>query len=64
MHASTPAAPAVLLTTTEAAEVLRCCAKTVTNLVARGQLKAVRLGKAVRIERAELERFIAAGGAK
>jgi excisionase family DNA binding protein len=64
MHANTPAAPAALLTTNESADVLRCCAKTITNLIARGQLKAVRLGKAVRIERSELERFIAAGGAK
>jgi excisionase family DNA binding protein len=64
MHASTHAASAALLTTPEAADVLRCCAKTITNLIARGQLKAVRLGKAVRVERAELERFIAAGGAK
>lgn len=64
MHANSPAVSAALLTTNEAADVLRCCTKTITNLIARGQLKAVRLGKAVRVERAELERFIADGGAK
>jgi excisionase family DNA binding protein len=64
MHANTPAALRSLLTTPEVADVCRCCTKTVTNLIARGQLKAVRLGKAVRVERTELERFIAAGGAR
>jgi len=54
----------MLLTTSEAAEQLRCCSKTVTNVIARGHLKAVRIGKSVRIERVELERFIAQGGAR
>lgn len=53
-----------ILTTGEAADYLRCCSKTITNLIARGKLKGVRVGKAVRIERAELERFVAEGGGR
>lgn len=57
------AGPVDLLTTDEAAKILRCSSKTITNLANRNQLKVVRVGRNVRIDRKELERFAAAGGA-
>jgi len=50
----------LLLTYRDAADELRVCAKTVERLVQRGELRAVRIGRAVRLTPDELERYIAA----
>jgi excisionase family DNA binding protein len=50
-----------LLTVREAAAELRLDVSTVYRLVERGELACVRFGRAVRIERSELQRFAAAG---
>lgn len=47
----------------DAAAALRVSPKTVRRLVARGDLKAVRLGRLVRIHSSEIERLISGGGA-
>ena len=46
-----------LLTKREAAKLLRVCVRTVENLMAARQLSFVKIGRAVRIERSEIERF-------
>jgi excisionase family DNA binding protein len=50
-----------LKTKQEAADALRCSLRTVDGLIASGKLRVIRLGggRLVRIEPAELERFIA-----
>jgi excisionase family DNA binding protein len=51
-----PAAPApALVTVTDAARRLDCHPKTVRAMVDRGQLRAVRVGKALRVDLASLE---------
>lgn len=51
-------APPELLTVDQAAKALAVCRKTVDRLVARGKLKAVRLGKrGLRVPVAEIRRF-------
>jgi excisionase family DNA binding protein len=49
----------VLYTAEEAAEQLSLSRSTVDVLVARGELRAVRIGRLVRIAHRELERFAA-----
>lgn len=54
-----PTAPAQkrFLTTVEAADELRCCDRTVRNLVAAGKIRATRLGpRLIRIPIEEIER--------
>lgn len=53
------AADTLLLTLDEAARQLRCARRTVERHVASRQLHVVHLGRSVRVERCELERFIA-----
>jgi excisionase family DNA binding protein len=53
-----------LLTTREAAERLAVSDRTIANLVSRGRLRPVRIGRAVRFSPAEVERFIAEGGGR
>lgn len=48
----------LLMTLPEAGDQLRVCAKTVERMIARGELRAVRIGRAVRVARTELERYI------
>lgn len=54
---ATTAAPDQLLTKPEAAKQLRVCVRTIENLMRARRLAFVKLGRAVRIERAELERL-------
>ena len=51
-----------LLTVFEVAERLKVCVRTVRNYIKAGSLRVRRLGRAVRIEESELERFVAALG--
>lgn len=51
-------APPVLLTIPEVAALLRCTRRTVERQIACRRLSVLKLGRAVRIERAELDRFI------
>lgn len=53
---------AQLLTVREVAERLAVSTATVHNLCARGRLRFVRVGAAVRIDPASLEAFLASGG--
>lgn len=48
-----------LLTKAESARELRVCIRTIENLIAARAIAVVRIGRSVRIECAELERFIA-----
>ena len=52
-----------LLHVDEAATILNVSSKTIRRLLARGDLKAVRIGRLVRIRFSELENLIARGGA-
>lgn len=59
---STPTAAAagtLLLTLDEAARQLRCARRSVERHVAQRLLHVVHLGRSVRVERTELERFVA-----
>lgn len=49
-----------LLTKLEASRELRVCVRTIENFMKARSLAHIRLGRAVRIERAEIERFKAA----
>jgi excisionase family DNA binding protein len=51
-----------VLTVREVAAELRVSGMTVRRLVERGELRAIRVGRSVRIERAELDRFLRQGG--
>ncbi len=59
--APTPIQPAYL-TPRDVAKLLRVTEKSVRAWAANGTLKAVRLGTLIRIERGELDRFLAGGG--
>lgn len=48
----------LLLTYKQAGELLQVCDRTVFTLVKTGQLKVVRFGHTVRIDRRDLESFI------
>jgi len=50
----------LLLTTEEAAEILRIGRTTVYALISEGVLNPVHIGRSCRISRAELERYVAA----
>jgi excisionase family DNA binding protein len=61
LHQSTlpPAGPVErLLTKKAAAEILGVCPRTVDNLLARGQLRPVKLGSLVRVDPADLRACI------
>ena len=49
----------LLLTTSEAAEVLRVSRTTVYNLMKVGELRPVHIGRACRISLAEIRRYVA-----
>ena len=51
-----------LLRVDEAATILNVSSKTIRRLTARGDLKAVRIGRLVRIRFSEIESLIARGG--
>ena len=53
------AADTLLLTLDEAARQLRCARRTVERHISSHRLRVVHLGRSVRVERRELERFIA-----
>lgn len=48
----------LLLTVRETAKALAVCEKTIANLTNRGDLRPVRIGRAVRYDPAELRAFI------
>ena len=52
-----------LLTVIEAAELLQVSTRTIRRLTASGALRAVRVGRAVRLRIAEIERFLASSEA-
>jgi excisionase family DNA binding protein len=56
---TTTAADTLLLTLDKAARELRCARRSVERHVASHRLRVVHLGRSVRVERRELERFIA-----
>lgn len=56
MPANTPGP--LLLTPRDAAQSLAVCEKTIWNLTHRGELPAVRIGRAVRYDVADLRRWI------
>ena len=56
-HSEAP--PTLLLTLTEVATHLRCTRRSVERQVAHHALHVIRFGRSVRVERSELERFIA-----
>ena len=49
-----------LLTVPETAERFRASRRTVTTLIATGELKSIRIGRLRRVPEAEVERFISA----
>lgn len=52
-----------LLTIAQAAEEVNCSRRTIWRLAARGELRIVRLGRAVRIDAASIADLIQRGGA-
>lgn len=56
---TTAQAPTLLLNLNEVATHLRCTRRSVERQIARRRLRVVRIGRAVRVEREELDRFIA-----
>jgi excisionase family DNA binding protein len=53
-----------LLTITQLADELNCSTRTAWRLVGAGLLQVVRLGRAVRVSRDSVNRFIETGGKK
>lgn len=51
-------APPLVLTLVEVAAQLRCTRRSVERQVAAGHLRVLRIGRCVRVERQELERFL------
>ena len=56
--ALTPIDDAQVLTITEAATVLRVCARTVRRMIDRGDLNAIRLGRSVRLRARDIANII------
>jgi excisionase family DNA binding protein len=56
---ATTAPDTLLLTLDEAATELRCARRSVERQIAQRRLTVVHVGRSVRVERRELERFIA-----
>ena len=56
---TTAQAPTLLLNLNEVATHLRCTRRSVERQIERRRLQVVRIGRAVRVEREELDRFIA-----
>ena len=55
---TTTSADTLLLTLDEAARELRCARRSIERQIARRRLAVVHVGRSVRVERRELERFI------
>ena len=55
---TTTSADTLLLTLDEAARELRCARRSIERQIARHRLTVVHVGRSVRVERRELERFI------
>ncbi|HYE63777.1 MAG TPA: helix-turn-helix domain-containing protein [Phycisphaerales bacterium] len=51
-----------LATVTQAAAELNCSVRSIWRLIAARQLDAVKIGRAVRVTRTSIDRFIAQGG--
>lgn len=58
------AAPKRVYTVAEVAELLRVSERTVRRLIARGALRAVRVGRSIRIDGRVIEAVVASGGAR
>lgn len=56
--ADTPANAPKLLTARDAAKALAVCEKTLWNLTERGEISAVRIGRSVRYDPADLTRWV------
>ena len=56
---TTPRAPPLLLNLDQPATHLSCTRRSVERQIQRRRLRVVRIGRAVRVEREELDRFIA-----
>ena len=54
--------PPLAVSPAVAGAMVGLCRASIYNLVARGELKAVKIGRATRIPVAELERLVARGG--
>jgi excisionase family DNA binding protein len=57
--AITDSSPPLVLTKKQAAKSLQVCERTITSLILSGKLRALRFGRNVRIDPADLEAFIA-----
>lgn len=53
--------PPQLHTLEDAAKRLSCCTRTIKREIDRGRIRAVRLGRAIRISEAELRRLVDEG---
>ena len=53
-----PDVPQSLLRTTEAAQILKISRRTLQRLIKRGELPVIRIGGQIRIDPADLDRFI------
>lgn len=62
MTTQPPLPPSHLYTVPQTKTVLNCSRRTVARLAAKGLLKVVKLGRAVRITRESIEALIARGG--
>jgi excisionase family DNA binding protein len=60
METTAQAPPTLLLNLNEVAVHLRCTRRSVERQIKVRRLRVVRIGRAVRVEREELDRFIAA----
>ena len=54
---SEPPSPSPLLTKADAAKLLHICVRSVEHLITSRSIAVIRIGRSVRIERSELERF-------
>ncbi len=59
METTAQTSPTLLLNLNEVATQLRCTRRSVERQIQRRRLRVVRIGRAVRVEREELARFIA-----
>jgi len=57
-HAARASSDTLLLTLTEVATELRCTRRSVERQIAQRKLRVIRIGRSVRVERSELERFL------
>lgn len=59
MQTNTPQFGPILITVDEAAKRLSLCRRMIEYAITKGEIKVVRIGRAVRIPMASLEQFVA-----